>query len=1507
MKEPFRRNSVHLDIPDDPGNGSDYNDNGVTLLDVISPIKASGNQTKSNLLDQGKQEQSIDPEQLEKIKVNDRANDVQADTPAEDTPHTVMEENDSASDIHEDAPMEDTLVKDIKDDDDANDMLSNAQNGCLSDTEEDKTVSRWYFNATSEAKERMTAGTFSQRPVLLMCSEGYQTPAHINVNTRLTCWSIDLDDYNSDIYNVILGISIDNPTIPRIKSITFTFAGGGGGNAGVKSEVVNGHNLAALCVSENGVSRWKLHHQLLMAKDSTTVLIVMEIRTSASSYLDPEAGYLDLHFVEFHPVIPWIQVTEPDLIHHQPYLWSIDVNSTYRPSMGAEEWFKTIITYDTSGDGSVTATLSRTETHLYLELWDTSNSNSDEFQHPTHIAGIDIAVDRLRKIDNLAWGLSLSWDGSQVALLDASVLRMSNSTMRHYTRLFAVYDCQSASSSSATILSSPPSSSTGSMTLSASSRYQHCPGLQNFHGYGKFHITALKDQDIKNELFMAWDMESVQVYSAFGDWKLLHTLSFPESDFFNPVLACHGRHFAWNSQLDDVVSIWNIDQGSLVHVLLNQQSTMADRIFVTISCNEYMFAIYRDGVIIVYWMATGAAFGSYTMPGEPVDFYNLDFVNGDTQLMLQSEHRDSDIGWNRIGLVLDVATMTVASYLPDIDACSPRYSETITSQSVTSKHGAKLDLIRLDDWIVQPLSHGQHNCDNQCITKLSPLSEQPMEYTSPSGLHFQAKRYPPGVDADSQSFVVLGFDEYGDPVQKLVLPPPPSKSRILWTYGGAGFLARVRQFVVTASQFIMVWNVPTTLEGDFELMLIWCMDPHVSYYRVGDNDDIWGVCDHHQLHIRRIYFYEEDIPPGGDAIRPCRNQAFCKETAAPFLFGLSLTVYFIAGTDESFRNAILRYVNTHINSYPDPEDYTKGVMHTICLFWRAWHHSNHVILVTALLDDRYGRWIPRLERAFDGDPLSVLIEKAVTEPQAMGLAEVIISYCIRKARSASDLQYLFPVLVHLFILVDPARNHSDLGLRILRQLAFLPVRSRSFIIDHHIIAHPPEFRLRFWVPHTRPLHGCKDPLLQLGKTRKHNPKDIYFNRDLFVATFDILWSKGSTGQQQSMSSAKEPISMIKILLHLVLHKCMLFTVPMIQCHDFTLEMLDNPAIAALVEYKCSVYNALDLAVFGLPLGGSIIEFLNYNDKISGKTAHETNIWFFGFSALFIALHLLFELRVNKTVCHFVTIIIRILGQIRVFFFIFFGGILAFTMATMHVLHPCGGSDCEEAMPEDQPLSGDFPTHLYKAIFSTFFLMGGRYDPVESSLEGDNWAFYTLMIVYFFFTVILMLNVLIALINVAFSVGDETWRLVWIENRLRYVQSAEEMSYHIPGFRESYNYFPQEIYYSATPQRVKSYHAKYLSEDSDGDVSGCDTSHGFFGKTSPGMAANKSDAEIGAIDAKELERKLKEQEASLKEEFKNELQEQLKEQQEQMIEQQQSLEAKMDAMMAHILALKEKQS
>ncbi|KAG0256486.1 hypothetical protein BG011_004477 [Mortierella polycephala] len=92
----------------------------------------------------------------------------------------------------------------------------------------------------------------------------------------------------------------------------------------------------------------------------------------------------------------------------------------------------------------------------------------------------------------------------------------------------------------------------------------------------------------------------------------------------------------------------------------------------------------------------------------------------------------------------------------------------------------------------------------------------------------------------------------------------------------------------------------------------------------------------------------------------------------------------------------------------------------------------------------------------------------------------------------------------------------------------------------------------------------------------------------------------------------------------------------------------------------------------------------------------------------------------------------------------------------------------------------------------------------------------------------------------------------------------------PCFRESHDYFPKEIYYSATPQQAKDYRAKYLGEGDGSDVSNSDRSHRFLGNTTSAMDTEKSITETPSIGAGELETKLKDQEESLKKAFKKEL-------------------------------------
>ncbi|KAF9354230.1 hypothetical protein BGX34_011147, partial [Mortierella sp. NVP85] len=232
----------------------------------------------------------------------------------------------------------------------------------------------------------------------------------------------------------------------------------------------------------------------------------------------------------------------------------------------------------------------------------------------------------------------------------------------------------------------------------------------------------------------------------------------------------------------------------------------------------------------------------------------------------------------------------------------------------------------------------------------------------------------------------------------------------------------------------------------------------------------------------------------------------------------------------------------------------------------------------------------------------------------------------------------------------------------------------------------------------------------------------------------------------------------------------------------------------------SGYNFLDVLAFSLPLAASIRQ-LTMIQREDGQG----NSQILSFSVLAIFLHMLFELRIYKSVCKFVTIIQQAVTEIRAFFVIFAGGILAFAIATLHLLHACAYDGC--VRPETT-----FPDNFLRAVSSVYFFMGGRWDPVSENFDSDNVGFHVMMFLFFFTSVVLMLNVLIALINVAFNKGDDGWRLAWIESRLRYIEAAENMSYHIPGFRQTYDFFPNEIYFSVTPTEVQEINWKLDARD-----------------------------------------------------------------------------------------------
>ncbi|KAF9359381.1 hypothetical protein BGX34_008410 [Mortierella sp. NVP85] len=664
------------------------------------------------------------------------------------------------------------------------------------------------------------------------------------------------------------------------------------------------------------------------------------------------------------------------------------------------------------------------------------------------------------------------------------------------------------------------------------------------------------------------------------------------------------------------------------------------------------------------------------------------------------------------------------------------------------------------------------------------------------------------------------------------------------------------QLIVDCERCIIVWKLPTTFEGTVRLQsAFWTTKIQRGNDLIYRNHDMpnrkWyelKKCSHGRTYA--VLTSDGPKPPQPATVRHLRCDRVFDHDPHLFFDGLFVLIPLFDRGDDAFKEAIMQYIGHHINRTGTyklkrdgkrgelSEDFPETIMSAIC---RSANKINYAVINTFLKDllkSDHVRWVPRQCQEAKMNPIVQLLLNAYNYPIVINLARIMIDYCIDMAKKEKDWHFMIPVL-GLFsmehIKGELKELPSDLVPKILETVAYFPVKEKSFVINHAIMIHPPR-------KGDQPIYAHKAPILQLDDStlfKEYSSLNDNTTRDLYVASFDLLWYKKTQGTRSSIEGIKrvQPAWWPDILLHLLLLKFKLTPHASVVRYNFPLEMLDNPAISAMIDYKWNTigylywvsrffwqcvfyvlvlvavfmqvydsiqshsikgvfiaiiamasiflvlefhqfvssprqyisdfYNFVDIVAFALPLAGSALQLINIRDDNNNG-----DISTLSFSVLFIFLHILFELRVIKSVCHFVAIIVSIISKIRVFFFIFAAGILAFTTAILHLLRGCPVGDCSN---KKESLKFEFPKDFHRAFSTTYFFMGGIWDSVGDDLEKADWMFHVMMILYFFFTSILLLNVLI-------------------------------------GLREHYPLFPEKIYYFASDKEKKEYRAKYFPVD-----------------------------------------------------------------------------------------------
>ncbi|KAF9153702.1 hypothetical protein BG015_002830 [Linnemannia schmuckeri] len=1221
--------------------------------------------------------------------------------------------------------------------------------------------------------------------LILTLDEEYQPPVKINASRKTTEWYIPLPSKHKEgaFYDIVLGVSTQNLNIDSIESILIRFDQMESIDNGYEYEVIQPHELRRLSsldslpkVKERDivVLRWKLFCRCYGYEDGVT----MTVDFSTWSELPFEYGSLDLHFVELCIDSPTLYRAE-----HCPHSsWLIDVNrSGCSEYDSVTEELKHVMNFSYSGDGRFAAIKTIIGEAHYLEVWDLQNHDTTDKQAQelknkgsVLIGGDNDGSEGVARKPYcampVAWMLlstgntdiSISWDGSLVAVTDTAQSdeeedEENEKPPADYQSLFAVYQCGRYDNHT----SEKPSSRNSFVRHDVQ---RTCQGLVNYIGSGIFHMVDKSNPNLKDELFVTYNGISIDVYLTSEDWTPLHSIAMDNniiasveytSDFVSITdNQLRGRYLVAG---DGVVAFtFDIVLGAQISFTsaLSADEFYNMSLYAVMSENGSLIAIPGFRGLNIYRTETWTLHGSYVFHEIPSDerVTSVTFLCDDSILAVCVGSSDNAFLQTRPGYLLDIARMSLVGRIaPDGCECPSLVPLNGSIQGLAYLGHTKLWHMRLEDRAYHSTPISPTRCTDLC--KNPDLQENDSDDdngTSAFGLHFKAETTETYIGSSHlkrekrSSLTVTMTDTTSSRAKKMVIPLPDGVSIY-----STNFFSAYRYLLVETSDAFMAWSVPKSFEGDFRLqMVLYASD----FYEC-------KICPHGYVRCR--YDEEEAFILLNHILHP-----ISEIVTISFLSGLEPAVRVYELAEPGVKQDILRYYVGHLNYYPLQDDLTSTLLVKAVNLWSPGGHHLLCDFVMGLLSSSTARWVPLKDMPSSINPVAILLDFASKNSLAIGLLEIIVDYCLSQAKAEQDPHFLLPIRQCIDRLVDPKQQYPELVLKIYREMAYFPAQGREFIISHHTLAKPLNFRWTFWKSYPWGLHQHKDQVLQLDLYGTPNPPKGNFTRDIYQASFDLLWRKPEDDKSLQDSSQQAEDALVQALFSwpraiwkMVLRKCQLRYNTTVECHPFELETLENPALKALVEYK---WNTIGFNYW-------LVRFL-------GQVCYYILV----LTAIFLQIYGNQEQVALKEGERYTD-----LGLDGLFLVIIVVAFIFLWLELVQLLKEKRG-------------------YIRYSSFECSKLCGGTYDPVERGFQSDSLAFHGIMMIFFFFTVIVMLNVLIALINNAISDGDQSWQLDWMEYRMRYIESAENMTYDIPGFRESRNYFPDTIYYTATGQQVRDY-------------------------------------------------------------------------------------------------------
>ncbi|KAF9583850.1 hypothetical protein BGW38_008333 [Lunasporangiospora selenospora] len=779
-----------------------------------------------------------------------------------------------------------------------------------------------------------------------------------------------------------------------------------------------------------------------------------------------------------------------------------------------------ILNYEISATGSRACTLSEIGGKLHLDLWELdigTATKRSQFPYPSSKPISQLTVDKSN--DNCGeYLLAISWDGSQIFFGGTQGSSVPN-------RLYRLSDSQ----------------------LIKSDDLKDCPVLATAQSRVGFTGTELNDV---SQRFVVISSGIVYVWSTGSKWEMLHSAPVvnsppPLSDLFTNMVA---RDILILQASDQKIVVWSIDKKRELRTI----TTMNRIESFLLSTNGRTVAVSTLKGSLLYSTQSEKQF---YIPKKQIK--NGQFLNGSTNI-LQTEHSgefpqkfsildSSSLSCEMTGTFLSGdGKIRVHNLNPD----SGKQGQALESTLLSYVNGSVLEMSFVEEISVAEGDTPDSRCKPECTDNLQKVPEL--------GTPVQTLTFKKVVKFGKTEYVTIPKDKVTLTVRrspnlcnwellvKVDFNDGVSKSMSL--VADRLYFLEKRLQLVTVMDYpevvVSVWSLPKTSNEEIEMPLFWSL---------GISDDpstIWSCRHERVLTIKR-----------DDKFIPLKLGRACSPENAKYFFGNGSRLFnsylsVCSTPNDSTAGAIIRYLSSHVNKNPRPSNNRFTVISSLLDECQGIEGSTNRVLEDILKADPENHWIPLRQYTVGTNPIEILIQKSQKDSTAEEAMRTLIGYCVEMARKEKGINYLEYLCEPLEYLVA---CYPDIALQVARGFAYVPYADPNEVLTNATIVHPPSFR-RLFCRDKRPIHKCRNPILQMKHQKAPSQAHPLFKEDIFVAPVSLLWDS-------EMPPPSEQLAWYKIIYQLVELNVTPVTRVKIRLRRYDNEILDNPAIEALIRYK----------------------------------------------------------------------------------------------------------------------------------------------------------------------------------------------------------------------------------------------------------------------------------------------------------------------------------------------------